>query len=377
MRIGVNTLFYIPGEVGGSETYLRQTLRAMVEARPDVEMVLFTNVENDETLRKDMAGQKQVSFAKMNLRAMNRYARIIREQVELPGLVRKAGVDVLWSPGYTACLTTGCPQVVTIHDMQFRNHAEDMNWREWLATAFLVTVSAKKCRSVVAVSQFSRCEIVKYTGVNDRIVFVTHEGVNAAFGCVVRDIKGEVRKCLPDDRPYILSVSNTYPHKNMHSLVDAFAGIERSMQHRLVLVGNARRGEPAVAKSLSVLSDPSRVTRLSGLTMERLVPLYQGADVFVFPSLYEGFGLPVLEAMMAGVPVIAGRHGSIPEVGGSHFVDCGNSDAVSIEKAIRDVLSWTQDRRKAHTAAAREHASSFTWRQTAEGTLRVLESAIN
>ena len=142
MRIGVNTLFYIPGEVGGSETYLRQTLRAMVEARPDVEIVLFTNIENDETLRKDMAGQKQVSFAKMNLRAMNRYARIIREQVELPGMVRKAGVDVLWSPGYTACLTTNCPQVVTIHDMQFRNHAEDMNWKEWLATAFLVTASA-------------------------------------------------------------------------------------------------------------------------------------------------------------------------------------------------------------------------------------------
>lgn len=378
MKVGVNSLFLIPSEVGGTETYLRQTLRAMAEFCPDVDLVIFTNRENDPVLRADLSPFRQVAFEPLDFNAVSRPTRILLEQVRLPGRVRKAGVDVLWSAGYTAPFSCPCPQVVTIHDMQYKTHPEDMSLPERLATDFLVRMAARRCRRVIAVSRFSRDEIIRHTSAAPDKVDAIHEAANPAFAepLDAPALAARLKDLVPPGKPYLLSVSATYPHKRMDLLVDAFGEIMASAPHTLVMVGSARRGEPAVQAALARLPDRNRVIRLERLSMQQLVPLYQGADAFVFPSFYEGFGLPVLEAMMAGVPVVAGPHASIPELGGDAILYYDRTQPATLARKIREALAWPPDKRRAVTDAARARARTFTWRTTAEQTLATLRAAL-
>ncbi len=377
MKIGVNTLFLIPGEVGGTETYLRQTLKAMAADFPDVSMVLFTNRENDPVLRKDLGSFGNAGFELLDFAASNRYARIIREQVELPGRVGRSAVDVLWSPGYTSPFFCPCPQVVTIPDMQYRNFPQDLTFIARLVTDVLVKCAARRAMRIIAISEFSKSEIIKYTHADSDIIDVVPLAVDEIFG---KQVSTETRKStlaslIPADRPYLLSVANTYPHKNMHTLVKAFGRLENELPHNLVVVGNQRLGEGEVQKALNDIGDRKRVIRLSKLTTEEMVCLYQGCDVFVFPSLYEGFGLPVLEAMMAGVPVVTTRSASIPEVGGDCVFYADGLDAGRLAAEIRKAIRLTGEQRKQWCWKAMEHAGTFGWLATAKGTVRVLQEA--
>ena len=172
--------------------------------------------------------------------------------------------------------------------------------------------------------------------------------------------------------PYILTVANTYPHKNIHTLVEAFGKISGHVRHDLIIVGLPRRGEGRVARAISRLPDPARVVRRSRLSPEALAALYRGADLFVFPSLYEGFGLPVLEAMTAGIPVVTTRMGAIPEVGGQWVTYADPPDAAGFSALILHALKDGDARHQHGVERARARALEFTWEKTAAETLGVL-----
>jgi len=425
MKIGVNTLFMIPGEVGGTETYLRQTLLAMAENFPEVSLVLFTNRENDPVLKNDLGRFKQVEFVLLDFMASNRYARIIREQLELPGKVKSAGVDVLWSPGYTAPFFCAYPQVVTIPDMQYKTFPHDLTLLARFVTDVLVNMAVRRCRRIIAISNFSKNEITRYTGVNSDKIDVVHLAANPVFGEIIPkekrhasdethpalraplprrgfdvnstslneipSLEGSAKRgvgltenslklapfgLVPADRPYILSVANTYPHKNIHSLVKAFGEIMSKVPHNLVLVGNPRLGESEVQAELNAIPDKRRVIRLQRLSMQQLVPLYQGCDLFVFPSLYEGFGLPVLEAMLAGVPVLTTTKASIPEVGGDGVRYFDPSKTGDLHAKIIEVINMPKQEKSVLLGRAKEIAMGFCWKSTARQSLDIICKAL-
>ena len=174
--------------------------------------------------------------------------------------------------------------------------------------------------------------------------------------------------------PYMLCVANTYPHKNVQTLVDAFRGLTAETACNLVLVGIEGRGEPLVQNALQHVP-PGRFLRLGRLPREDLVALYQSADVFVFPSLYEGFGLPVLEAMAAGTPVIATDRASIPEIGGDSIVYFDGSVS-GLTSSLRQMLGMDATKRQDMVAGARRRADLFTWQRTADETVACLRSLL-
>jgi glycosyltransferase involved in cell wall biosynthesis len=378
MRIGVNTLFLIPGEVGGTETYLREVLLAMAKSSVGIEWVLFMNRENDRYLRRIFGEFPQFAFHPLPLRATNRYARIIREQIDLPFRVAASRVDLLWSPGYTAPFFAPCPQAVTIPDMQYRRYPEDLTFLARIVTDILVRMAVKRCRCVLAISEFSRREIMTFTHAGEESVRAIPLAADPAFAQPLpEDIKRQrLKRLLPSEKPYILCIANTYPHKNVHSLVESFGRIQEKIPHQLVLIGKPRLGEPDVQKALHKVPDPSRIQRLSRVEYEDLFALYQGADLFVFPSLYEGFGLPVLEAMMSGVPVLTTKCGSIPEVGGDKVCYFDHTSSVDLARQMVQIVSWKDDYRKVRGMEAQKHACQFSWSQTAAKTIECLESVI-
>jgi len=363
---------------GGTETYLCETLRAIAKQVPQLELVVFTNRENDRLFREILSGYSQLEFQKLNFFARNRYMRIIREQIELPLRAKLAHLDLLWSPGYTMPLFSPCSQVVTIHDMQYKRHPEDLKFQTRLITDILVRVAARRSCRVIAVSEFSKKEIVKYAFVSSDAVDVIYEGVDPAFAkrAPEETIKKNISHIVDAHQGYILCVANSYPHKNVHSLVTAFGRIFSDIPHQLVILGRPGLGEECLQKALETLPQSGRVTRLSHVSRDELIALYQGASLFVFPSLYEGFGLPVLEAMMAGVPVVTTRCGSIPEIGGDSVLYFDHNNQADLAKKICEMLDLNLGQEMAWIRRAALRAAKFTWERTAEETVRCFEDVL-
>ena len=376
MRIGINTLFLIPGEVGGSETYLLETLRALATTEPDLEFLLFTNLENDAFLCERFDDFPNVDFHLLPFRARNRVTRILREQIDLPRSVQTSAVDVLWSPGYVAPLRAPCPQVVSILDMQYMRHPADLSWPAWLATHTLVMQTAERCNHILTLSEFSKREIVRHPGVAPEKVTSTLLAAATDFYMPLPPEALARQRCevLGLDQPFILSFANTYPHKNVHRLIEAYGTLASDIPHRLVLGGRPQRGEQLVQAALKRLPDRGRVTRLEHVDRPTLLALYQAADLFVFPSLYEGFGLPVLEAMASGTPVVAMRQASVPEVGGETIAYTEHNDTAELAARIRETLQLGTESRAGRIAAARARAQTFSWDRTATAIAAVLRA---
>jgi len=378
MQVGVNTLFLIPGKVGGTETYLRCTLIAMAKQHRDMKLILFTNRENDLVLRNDLSGYSNVSFQKLNFRAENRYARIIREQIQLPWHISRNHLDLVWSPGYTAPAYSACPQVLTIHDMQYKSHPEDLSFLARLTTDVLVQTASRCCRRIITMSQFAKREIETHVNVDSNKIDVVYHAADIKFSEPISNQKKRkvCRSLIGSLTPFILSVANSYPHKNLDTLVKAFGTITHRIPHQLVLVGRPRRGEAKLMEAISKLPDNNRIVRLHYLSLDKLRILYQTADIFVFPSLYEGFGLPVLEAMMAGTPVVTTSMASIPEVGGRHVMYTDSLRSHSFARRILEVLNWSTDYLVQWTNIARRWAKNFSWDRTAQETIDVFRKAL-
>lgn len=378
MRVGVNTLFLIPGKVGGSETYLRETLHAIASGHEDVQFVLFTNRENDNLLRGLLGSAPRVEYCPLAFRATNRASRVLREQLQLPLAVRRSNVDLLWSPGYTSPVFCSCPQVVTIHDMQYKQYPEDFTLSARLALDILVRAGARRCRAIIAVSQFAKNEILNYTPARPQNVHIVHEGVDAMFSRSLTEdmIRDRARSLLHSDLPFLLCVGNTYPHKNVHMLAKTFGTMLKEIPHLLVIVGAPDSGEYLLTRAVNQLGRRDRVVRLGYRSQEDLMALYQAADLLVLPSLYEGFGLPVLEAMMSELPVVATRHGAIPEVGGDcvrYFDETGDGD---LARSIREMLDMGDQERDVWVERAKARAQQFTWKRTAEQTVGVFREVL-
>lgn len=370
MRIGVNALGLIPGEVGGAETYLRRTLEAMVRLFPEHEFVVFGNTENRLALAEDLRDYANATLVDLRFRAMSRTRRILQEQFILPRVLRRAQVDVLWNPGYITPLRSPCPRLTAVLDMQYRRFPEDFSFVGLRATRFLVGAALRRSEGLVTISEFSRQEILQFARVSFDSVAVTPLAADESFatplpGALLAD---RVMALLRGADPYLLCVSNSYPHKDLPTAVEAFGSLLADIPHRLVLVGQPRLGEPAVEAAIAALPQPGRVVRLRYVARRDLVALYQAADAFVFPSRYEGFGLPVLEAMKAGLPVVASRAGATPEVGGDAVRYAPPGDVAAFAAELRRVLFLPQEERAALTDAARRRAAGFSWDATARGT---------
>jgi len=367
-RLGVNTLFMVPGDVGGTETFLRETLKALVQLPGAMQLVLFTTRDNDDLFRADLEHSSQVEFIRLNFSAANRPLRLLLEQTLLPVACWRSALDCLWSPGYTAPFIVPCPQTVTIPDLQYKSHPEDMPWLERWVLDVLVRIACKRSRKIFTISDFSKREVLRYSFAPEEKVESVLLGVDPSFGRLRpgEETWGILKELIPPAVPYLLCVAHSYPHKNVHLLVDAFNLLSATIPHNLVLVGKPRRGEAALAASLDRSPCRQRIFRFAeGLPYTTLQMLYQKADIFVLPSAYEGFGLPVIEAMLAGTLVVTTKEGSLPEVGGDCVFYLDRLVAESLAQSITRVIQLSPEERQERIDQARQWAQGFTWQRSA------------
>jgi glycosyltransferase involved in cell wall biosynthesis len=362
LRIGVNALFLIPGGVGGTEVYLRSLLAAFARKPRGHSFVVFLNRETGDDL---VPAHRSFSAVQTGVKAESRPRRILYEQVRLPFAVRRAGVDVLFNPGFTAPLFSHCPNVSLIHDLQHHHHPEFFKRNDLLAWRFLVWAAAKESKRLLTVSEASREDIHATYGVPLAQISTAEPGVEPAFFSLGR----------VGNEPLVLCVSTLHPHKNIERLVDAFAAFRlRRPEYRLVLAGMRGFHAEAVERRIAHHGLEGRVTLTGWIDRAAVMELYSRAQFAVFPSTFEGFGMPVVEAMAAGVPLITSDIRPITDIaaGTALLFPPDNTEALT---AAMEKFAGSSTIRAAHAARARKRAASFTWDRAAGIALNTLEQA--
>lgn len=372
MRIGINGLYLIPSRVGGSETYLRSLLANMREVGPDHAYVLFTNRENHETF----ADEDNLVRVLCPIRATFRPARILWEQTCLPIQALRQKLDVLLSPGFTSPSVCPCPSVVTIYDLQHVRHPEHFYRSHLIFWNLMVGLSARRAAKVLTLSEHSRRDIIETYGIEASKVIVTPLAADAVFNphYTREEVEGaKMRHGL--SRPYLLCVSTSHPHKNIERLIDAFELLadEGQIPHELVLVGVQGFAAERIARRVEASPRRSSIRNLGWVSESDLPLLYAGAEAMVYPSTFEGFGLPVLEAMACGIPVVVSRAASLPEVVGDAGLLFDPMDTAEMAAQIRRVIGDSDLRKELRTRGL-DHCANFSWNETARRTLEQLES---
>src|SRR5579885_159854 len=359
-RIGVNALYLIPGGVGGTEIYLRQLLRALAEIDSHNLYFVFTNRETGGDL---VPRQSNFFWRRQAVRATFRPSRIVWEQLALPLEAARERLDVMFNPGFTAPLLAPCRQASTFHDLQHKRHPEYFRWFDLPFWRLLLWASAHRSRRLIAPSESVRADLTAFYSVErERIAVIAH-GVNPDFFKLDRSRL----------EPFFLCASTLHPHKNLERLIRAYA--RRPRTERLILAGLRGFHTRAVEKLIADLHLQDRVEITGWLTREKIIALYGKAWACVYPSTFEGFGLPVLEALAAGVPLACSDIAVLREVAGpvsdqaAPYLD--PLDAESISVAL-DRIAGDEELRGKLSRRGPERARAFTWKRAAERTLQAL-----
>lgn len=301
-------------------------------------------------------------------RSHNRYIQHLWVQTGLPLAAHRAEVDVLFCPVLAAplILDRHIPLVVTVPDLSFLRFSDMYSWAFRNYYRWLMPLVLRKANLVLTISHTEQLNIIEHFPYVANKIKTIHLAVAEHF-----HDEGLARE------PIILAVGSTNKHKNLATLLLAFAKIASLIPHNLVIVGGSRSiisADPRIDEAMRFVPE-GRVSLTGYISDVELAGWYNLADLFVFPSLFEGFGLPPLEAMACGCPVIVSDRSCLPEVCGNAAVYCDPED---IDEMSRTIVSVASDapRKAALSKLGLQHAAVFTWQRTAEQTLTEIQRVL-
>ena len=366
-RVGLNLLYLVPREVGGTEIYARRLVRALAELRPGTEWTAFCGREAAPSLR-GAGWPGNVRVHEIPVDARDKPARIAAEMTLLPAAARRARVDLLHSLGTTSPLAGVRPRVVTVHDLIYEHFPQTFPTPARLGLKALVGPAARRCDRVLADSHATKRDVVERLRVPAERVDVVPLGLGEPPGAAPTP-EAELRERFAlGDHPVVLCVSAALEHKNLTRLIAALPALRVPRPPVLVIAGHPGRERDRLLALAAEHGVADRVRLTGWLGQEDLEGLYAAAACCAYPSLLEGFGLPVLEAMRRGVPLACADATALPEVAGNAAELFDPRDTRAIAAAVARLL--TDPAHAAELVArGRERAAGFTWEACARATL--------
>lgn len=308
-------------------------------------------------------------------------ARILWEQCVQPLALARQGIDLLHSLAYVSPALWPGPAVLTVLDLSFILYPERFRPFHRLYLKLFTRLSARRARRVIAISESTRRDATRLLGLAADKAVTVYCGVDAVFQPQPARSLAEFRRARGLPEQFVLFVGTLEPRKNIVGLLEAYAQVRQRWQTTrgelppLVIAGAKGWYYAEVFRRLEELGLAS-VVQFAGFVPAAELPLwYSAAELFVYPSLYEGFGLPVLEAMACGAPVVTSNRSSLPEVVGQAGVTVDPEDSEGLATAMLQVLT-DEDRRTALREVGRRRAAEFTWERAAQETLHVYRQAL-
>jgi len=304
-------------------------------------------------------------------------ARIFWEQSRLPLAARRDRLSLLHGLAYATPLFSRVPTVVTVHDLSFLLYPQSFRPGNRLYLSRITAQSCRRASRVIAVSKATARDIVQLLDVPESKIDIVYNGVDSIYQPLPSAEVEEYRRQAGWPDHFMLMVGTIEPRKNHIILLDAYARYRQSVQNPIPLLIGGGKGWyfEQVFERVKVLGLEQHVHFLGFVAIETLPWLYNAADLFVYPSRYEGFGLPVAEAMACGTPAITSTSSSLPEVAGDAALMVDPDDSEALAQVMADVMN-DQQRRDAMRNAGLAHATHFRWTATADATAKIYANVL-
>lgn len=371
MRIAINTRFLLPHKMEGFGWYTYEVVKRMVEYHPEHEFIFFF----DRPYDKKFIFGKNVTPVVLNPPARHPILFIGWFEVAVHKALKKYNADLFFSPDGYLSLRSNVPQINVIHDINFEHNPKDLKpIMRWYYRRYFPKF-ARKAKKIITVSNYSKKDIsVTYQIPEEKIVAIWN-GVADDYKPIAEDLKVKIRNKYSEGQPYFLFVGALHPRKNVRRLIDAFSKLkEEEHPYDLVIVGTELWGS-ALADVQIPESIKQHIHFTGHLSKEELAKVMGAASIFTFVPYFEGFGIPLVEAMKCGVPIIAGDRTSLPEVAGDAALYCNPFDIEDIYNKMKS-LSNNEELQQDLTKKGLDRAQLFSWDKTSERVWNVIEQEI-
>jgi glycosyltransferase involved in cell wall biosynthesis len=384
MHIGINAhLLAFTGNYrqAGLSRYIYELLTQLPPQRPQAR---FTALAGNAPIPPDFPAPPNLAFSHSRLPTVRAPIRIAWEQTLLPLAAARLGLDLLFCPVNVRPMLSPCPTVVTIHDLIFLRYPRAFHPLKRLYLTAMTGWSARHARHVIAVSEATRRDVLDLLHVPPGHVTTVHNGVSPQFRPLPEADKATFRRDKGAPGRIIIYVGTLEPRKNLTTLLHAFAALSRDpdLSDVTLVIGGSKGWyydeifATAERLGLGPWEQGGRVRWLGRVPDAELPLWYNIAGVCAYPSFYEGFGLPALEAMSCGTPVVASNTSALPEVVGDAGILVEPKDTQAWADALRTLIR-TPDLAANLSQAGMQRASTFTWERTARQTAQVLDEVIS
>lgn len=381
MKIGIDCRLW--GETGVGR-YIRNLMSELSKIDDKNNYVLFALAKDEESIKyKALSGK----YKNWKIVRANISWHTLEEQLEFPRILNQENLDIVHFPYQSVPIFYNRPFVITIHDL-IPFHFPTSNAStlpaplyniKLLAYKFIVSQVAKKAKKIIAVSNATKDEIVDHLKINPKKIVVTHEGADDK----IRNLNIENRNNIQNSKykiqkeKYFLYVGNAFPHKNLERMLEAFSIFNSQFKvYNLVFVGKDDYFYKRLKKKVQEMGLSENVIFLQNISDEELSGLYKNAKALILPSLMEGFGLPVLEAMANNCPVLASDIPALREVCGDAALYFNQLSVDDLVKKLNMITSHTTEYRELEKMIEKgiERVKLFSWQKMAKETLKIYES---
>jgi len=371
MRIGVDAR-HLSSSNNGIKTYLNTLLHLCIKNSIDIhEWVLYSpySIQHKDYLYSN------VTISSLSVSVKFKGFHIAYSQIFIPILALRDEIDVFWFPGHRSSLflPRKIAQVLTIHDMVWRIYPDTMNYFGRYLDKFFMPRSADMADIVTTISSSTSYDIIKYGLSSPDKISIISPGSSAR-----KSEKNEVYFNKTLVKSYFLFVGSLEPRKNLKKLLQAYFTLPKKVKNKveLLITGGKGWGDVGLAKEIDNLDLHNNIKLLGCVDDETLATLYANAQFLVMPSLYEGFGLPLVEAMSYGTPVLTANNSSMPEVAGNAGLLVDALDVESIADGLQEMIT-NNELRERLAKNAKLNASLFSWDESAKKLITVFEKAID
>lgn len=374
MRIAINAIFLQNNPLEGYGHYTTEVVKRMIEQHPGDEFLLLL----DRPWENDFTHQPNVTYLLVTPAARHPLSFKYWYDVKATAAVKRWKADV-WLQPYGFCsLTSRVPQVLMIHDLAFKHYPQYISWYQrwyyrWFTPSFI-----RKATSVITVSDYSKTDIKKTYRTPENRLKVIPGAARAGFVPLEWEEKQAVKDGYADGREYFLFVGGIHPRKNLLNLLKAFSHFKK-WQHsnmKLLVAGRLAWQYDDLLEKIKTYKYREDVTLLGYLPEEQLHRVVGAAYALVYPSWFEGFGLPIIEAMQCGVPVICSNTSSMPEVAGDAALLIDPADHNAIGKEML-ALYRSEGIRNAMIGKGLQRAQTYSWETTADAVYSELQRAVS
>lgn len=362
MRIAVNTRFLLKGKLEGIGWYTYEVLKNMVASHPEDEFIFLFDRKYDEKF----IFAKNVKGIVVHPMARHPLLWYIWFEISIPSVLKREKADVFFSPDGYCSLKSRVPTLMTIHDLAYVHYPNQVSRLTKMYYEYFVPKFVKRAEKIATVSDFVKEDIVKQFNISSEKIFRAHNAARAEFQPIAESKIFQVRQEYSNGEPYFLYYGAIHPRKNVVRIIQAFEKFkeEHAGNLRLLLVGRLAWQTDEVSQILRQSKYATDITHIDYLS-DDLPKIVASAYAVVYTSLFEGFGLPVLEAMQSGVPVITSNVSSMPEVAGDAGI-CVNPLEISqianaMKKLVEDKILYRSLQEKGI-----ERSKQFNWADTAK-----------